>query len=75
MKRLMKLIKANGLEYYCVFLPEIDKFKITVKQGQVKISMLLDGFDISRGYGERELCDTIIDYICSNLRIDEEGNL
>ncbi len=75
MKRLMKLIKANNLEFKIEFIESVDKYKITVRQGRTMIAMLLDAFDISRGYSERELCDTIVDYICDNLRIDEEGNL
>ena len=75
MKRLMKLIKANNLNVEMEFLPSKDKFKIKITQGRTMIAMVLDAFDISRGYSERELCDTIVEFICNNLRIDEEGNL
>lgn len=72
MKRLMKLIKANNLEFKIEFLETNNKFKVTVRQGRTMIAMLLDGFDIARSYSEKELCNTIIEYICDNLRIEEE---
>lgn len=70
MKNLLKLVRDNNLDVKFEYVESMNQIKVTVHQGKTMICMMLDSFDISRGYTPRELEEVIINYICSNLRIE-----
>lgn len=72
MKRLLKLIKNNDLDFRVEYVPATNQYRITARQGQIATHLPIDAFDVARSYTNRELEDTIVDYICSDLRLDKE---
>ena len=72
MKHLFKLIKNNNLDFRVEYVPATNQYRITARQGQIATHLPIDAFDVARRYTNRELEDTIVDYICSDLRLDKE---
>ena len=72
MKRLLKLIKNNNLDLHVSYYEESNQYRISAGQGRTSVHFMNDAFDVARSYTNRELEDVMVDYICSNLRLDKE---
>ncbi len=72
MKRLLKLIRTNNLDFRIEYYAGTNQYKISVSHDRLHLNFMIDAFDVSRSYSNRELEDLIVDYICSNFRLDKE---
>ncbi len=72
MKQLFRTVKNNDLAFHVEYCKETNQFRISASQKNLSTHFMIDAFDVARSYSNRELEDTIVDSICSDLRLEKE---